>query len=116
MSKEEKIITLLSDIGEIDDIFVKEASSYKRRPKRNLWIPIVAACLALCVMATALLSLSVMIPLGIVVIGNSFNVFDGFMQDQSPEFNNSQENTEEVTAEKSSAESSYLPLVLSFCI
>lgn len=100
MSKEEKTFALLSEIGEIDDIFLKEATSYRRKPKRNLWVPIVAACLALCIMTTALLSLSVMIPLGIVMLGNRFDVFDGILQNQSPEFNNSQENTEEVTAEK----------------
>ena len=97
MNKEQKAASLLSEIGEIDDIFLKEAISYKRKHKRSLWIPLVAACLALSIMTTALLSLSVMIPLGIVVIGNQFDVFDGIMQDQSPELEGIQENTNEVT-------------------
>lgn len=95
MSKEEKTFALLSEIGEIDDIFLKEATSYRRKPKRNLWVPIVAACLALCIMTTALLSLSVMIPLGIVMLGNRFDVFDGILQNQSPELEDTQNGADE---------------------
>ena len=90
MNKEEKALSLLSDIGEIDDIFLKEAASYKRKPKRNLWVPVLAACLALCIMTTALLSLSVMIPIGIVVLGSQFDLFDGILQNQYPELEGTQ--------------------------
>ena len=101
MNREDKTLTLLDEIGEIDDIYLKEALSYKRkRPARAIWIPLVAACLALCLMATMLLSLTVMVPLGIVLLGNGFDVLGGMSQDISPELNNNPSVETEAIGEK----------------
>lgn len=111
MNKEDKTLTLLSEIGEIDDIYLKEALAYKRqRPKRVIWIPLVAACLALCLMATMLLSLSVMIPLGIVVLGNGFDILGGMSQDMSPELNNNPSVETEAIGEKETDENTVAEL------
>ena len=105
MNREDKTLTLLNEIGEIDDIYLKEALSYKRkRPARAIWIPLVAACLALCLMATMLLSLSVMIPIGIVVLGNGFDIFGGFSEDVAPELNNTPSIESEAAGEKETEE------------
>lgn len=105
MNREDKTLTLLDEIGEIDDIYLKEALSYKRkRPARAIWIPLIAACLALCLMATMLLSLTVMIPLGIVVLGNRFDILGGMSQDISPELNNDPSIETEAIGEKETEE------------
>ncbi len=86
MNKNEKTEYLLSMVGEIDDILLEEAVSYKKKRKKTFLVPLVAACVAVCMTVMLALPLSVMIPLGFILLGN---------QDaEVPELNNPSDVTE----------------------
>lgn len=81
MKKNQKTEKLFSAVGDIDDIFLAEAASYKRKRKKYFIIPLIAACLAFAIMATSALSLAVIIPVGGLIFAefsNSEDTFDGF--------------------------------------
>lgn len=66
MNKEQKTEYLFSAIGEIDDRFLEEAVSYRRPVRRKkYWIGVLAACLAVVLALSSMLSLAVAAPVGI---------------------------------------------------
>ncbi len=70
MNRDKKTEYLLSSIGEIDDILLAEAENYRAKKKKHFLIPLIAACLAFAIMATTALSLSIVIPVGIMLFGD----------------------------------------------
>lgn len=59
MNKNEKSQYLLSTIGDIDDSILNEAVSYKRKRKKNLFFPVLAACLSVVMVLMMALPLAV---------------------------------------------------------
>lgn len=89
MNKNEKTEYLLSMVGEIDDILLEEAVSYKKKRKKTFLVPLVAACVAVCMTVMLALPLSVMIPLGFILFENQNGA-------EGPELNNPSDVTEGV--------------------
>ncbi len=89
MNKNEKTEYLLSMVGEIDDILLEEAVSYKKKRKKTFLVPLVAACVAVCMTVMFALPLSVMIPLGFILFENQNGA-------EGPELNNPSDVTEGV--------------------
>lgn len=87
MNKNEKTEYLLSMVGEIDDILLEEAVSYKKKRKKTFLVPLVAACVAVCMTVMLALPLSVMIPLGFILFENQNGA-------EVPELNNPSDVTE----------------------
>ena len=71
MNKNQKTEYLFSAIGEIDDRLLEEAISYRRPSrKRNYWIPVLAACLAVFFAVTSTMTLAVATPIGLLILSS----------------------------------------------
>lgn len=84
MNKNQKTEYLFSAIGEIDDRLLEEAISYRRPARRRqYWIPVLAACLAVFLAVTSTMTLAVATPIGLLILSSLGN--SNSSEPQAPE-------------------------------